>query len=313
MTTDPQPLKTPILFLIFNRPEMTRRVFDEIRKARPERLFIAADGPRPDRSGDGAACLQTRKVVARIDWPCEVKTLFREKNLGCRSAVSSAIDWFFSQTEEGIILEDDCLPDQSFFRFCRELLIRYRDDERVMMISGDNFQKIPSARGAVKADASSYYFSRYAHIWGWATWRRAWHRYDITMSSFPAFKAGGSIAKISRDPLVQDHWLQIFNQAHDGMIDTWDIQWAYALSVSGGLAAVPNRNLVENIGFDEQATHTKDPEKYASHPRAQLPIGSLVHPETVVADSVRDAYEDELVLQNIPILARLKRRVLQYL
>ena len=175
-------LNTPILFLIFNRPEITARVFQEIRKAKPKQIYIAADGPRIDHPDDTALCNKTRQICDSIDWDCEVKTLFREENLGCQLAVSNAIDWFFKHESEGIILEDDCLPSQSFFHFCAELLDFYRDDEEIMCISGNNFQQ---GRGD---DEESYYFSRYPHCWGWATWRRAWNKYDHDMSRWKEFR-----------------------------------------------------------------------------------------------------------------------------
>jgi hypothetical protein len=172
---------TPVLFLIFNRPNTTEQVFEAIAKAKPRCLFVAADGPRTDKEGEAEKCQAVRDIIKRVDWDCEVKTLFREQNLGCKEAVSSAITWFFEQVEEGIILEDDCLPSDSFFSFCAELLEKYRDDKRIMMISGDNFQD-----GIQRGDAS-YYFSSVPWIWGWATWRRAWRLYDREMQTFPSF------------------------------------------------------------------------------------------------------------------------------
>ena len=176
-------LKTPILFLIFNRLDTTRRVFEEIRKQKPRQLFVASDGPRVNKDGEREIVEKTRKLVLdNIDWECEVKTLFRGENLGCKIAVSSAIDWFFENIEEGIILEDDCLPAQSFFGYCEELLEKFREDGRISVISGDNFQF------GWRNTSDSYYFSKNCHIWGWATWRRAWERYDVEMKTYPNFK-----------------------------------------------------------------------------------------------------------------------------
>ena len=156
-------LETPVLFLVFNRPDTTAQVFEAIRQAKPPRLYVASDGAREDKEGELEKVKQVREIVSQVDWNCEVKTLFRDKNLGCKIAVSSAIDWFFEQEEMGIILEDDCLPHPTFFRFCQELLERYRDDERIGMISGNNFQF------GRKCTDYSYYFSMYSHIWGWAS------------------------------------------------------------------------------------------------------------------------------------------------
>jgi hypothetical protein len=174
---------TPILFLIFNRPDTTQKVFNEIRKIKPRQLFVAADGPREDHPEDKEKCEQTRKIIDQVDWDCEVKTLFRDKNLGCKHAVSGAINWFFKNVEQGIILEDDCLPDQSFFGFCQELLNKYKNNKQIFNISGNNFQD-----GMWRGDGS-YYFSKYFHCWGWATWADRWQNYfDIKMKNYPKFK-----------------------------------------------------------------------------------------------------------------------------
>jgi hypothetical protein len=173
------PFATPILFLIFNRPDTTDKVFEKIREIQPRQLFISADGPRPDRKDEREKCEEARKVIQKIDWKCELKTNFSEKNLGCRVGVSSGIDWFFSQVSKGIILEDDCLPDASFFNFCKVLLEYYRNDERIMHIGGINVQD-----GRMRGTAS-YYFSKISHIWGWATWKRAWEKYDVNIRTYP--------------------------------------------------------------------------------------------------------------------------------
>jgi len=262
----------PILFLIFNRPSTTAQIFSAIAKAKPRNLFIAADGPRPDRDGEVKKCRETRDIIKRIDWECDVKTLFRDENLGCKVAVSSAITWFFEHVEAGIILEDDCLPADSFFFFCAELLERYATDRRVMMISGDNFQD-----GIQRGDAS-YYFSRIPHIWGWATWRRAWQLYDVKMSSFPEFLAEGSIKRISNNVDVQNFRLSSFIATYEGRIDTWDYQWVYAIFSCGGLSICPQVNMVTNIGFGEDSTNTAN----AAHRCASMTrydIGkALIHP-----------------------------------
>jgi len=246
-------LNAPILFLAFNRQETTRRVFEAIREAKPARLYVAADGPRPERQGEEALCAETRSLATAVDWPCEVKTLFRERNLGCREAVSSAITWFFENEPEGIILEDDCLPSQDFFRFCSELLDRYRDDERVMHIGGANFQF------GIKRGDGSYYFSKVAHIWGWASWRRAWRHYDVDMKSLPAFRDSGCFKDIFQTKAQAVTWRKIMQGVYDKKpwFNTWDHQWTYALFKEGGLSIIPNVNLVSNIGFKTGGAHTK--------------------------------------------------------
>ena len=178
-------LSTPVAFIIFNRPDTTARVFAEIAKARPPKLLVVGDGPRANRDGEADRVAEARAIIKNVDWPCEVLTNFSTPNLGCKKRVSSGIDWIFEQVEEAIILEDDCLPDPSFFQFCEEMLARYRHDDRIAMISGDNF-----LFGQVPVP-ESYYFSRYCHIWGWASWRRAWKDYDVNIPALAAIRTDG--------------------------------------------------------------------------------------------------------------------------
>ena len=277
----------PVLFLIFNRPDTTQLVFDEIRKAKPAQLFVAADGPRKDRPDDIENCRKTREIIRQVDWDCNVSTLYRDENLGCKRGVSSAIDWFFSHVEEGIILEDDCVPDQSFFPFCQELLERYRDDERVMMISGDNFQF-----GKQRTEYS-YYFSRYVHIWGWATWKRAWNYYDISMNLWPLIRDGDWLMDILDDRNAVNYWTHCFEDTHAGKIDTWDYEWVFACWIQTGLSVMPNVNLVTNIGFDKSGTHTQGDTIFSRLPakKAKFP---LVHPKYIIRDCKSDNYTEHI-------------------
>lgn len=280
-------MKTPVLFLIFNRVDVTQRVFEEIRKAKPPKLFVAADGPRMDSGEDAIKCEKTRAIIKGVDWKCEVHTLFRDQNLGCRVAVSSAINWFFEQVEEGIVLEDDCLPHPDFFQFCELLLEKYRDDLSVMHISGDNFQQ-----GLVRGDAS-YYFSRIAHIWGWASWRRAWERYDVDMKDFPEFLRVRPQFFLNRS--LEKYWLDHFRRVYKGA-DTWDFQWSYAVMKSRGFCAMPNVNLISNIGFGNQGTHALD----NTNPLSELPIssiGEITHPSTIQFEDEADRY----TLEEFPV------------
>ena len=241
---------SPILFIVFNRPDVTNQVFNAIRDAKPPRLYIAADGPRKNRPGEFEKCQAVQNIVSKIDWPCEVSKLVREENLGCKVAVSSAIDWFFSKESEGIILEDDCLPDPSFFQFCDELLEKYRDDSRVGMISGCNFQN-----GAWRGDGD-YYFSKFCHIWGWASWARAWKKYDVNASKWPQLKNEDWLGSLGFEGAEKDYWLKAFNRVYAKEQDTWDYQWVMACWFSKMLSVMPNVNLISNIGFGDQATHT---------------------------------------------------------
>lgn len=276
-------LKTPILFLIFNRPDTTRQVFNEIKKARPEKLYVAADGPRKEKEGEEAKCQATREIIKQIDWKCDVQTLFREKNLGCKIAVSSALDWFFENVEEGIILEDDCLPVQSFFRFCEELLNYYRNDKRIMGISGDNFQN------GQKRSNGTYYFSKYPHIWGWATWKRAWVHYDVEMKNFPIFKEEKRIRGIFDNIIVQAHWLSILQDVYNGNVDTWDYQWYYTVWEQNGLCILPEINLVSNLGFGEEATHTAGKNNKMSDLKT-YEIKEIIHTTSISHNKEADDY-----------------------
>ncbi len=278
------PVQSPVLFLIFNRPDKTKQVFEAIRQAQPAQLFVAADGPRKDRQEEQELCKQTREIINAIDWKCELKTLYRSENLGCKIAVSSAINWFFDNVEEGIILEDDCLPNQSFFHFCDTLLNHYRDDERIMHIGGSNFQD-----GQIRGDGS-YYFSMYNHIWGWATWKRAWKYYDIEMLSYNNFVESNKIDSLFNISREKKYWKEIIKKVKENQINTWDYQWTYSIWTNGGLSILPNQNLIKNIGFDSQGTHTNNNGNIFSKMKSTEINGSLVHPQIMIKDNEADTF-----------------------
>jgi len=293
--------KTPILFLIFNRPDITQKVFDEIKKLKPTTLYVAADGPRIAVAGEDQDCLAAREIIKQVDWDCKVFTLFREVNLGCRIAVSSAIDWFFKEVEEGIILEDDCLPDQTFFWFCQELLAYYRTDNRIMHISGSNYQF------GKKIGDASYYFSRLAHIWGWATWRRAWQFYDVNMNSYPQFVAEEKIKKIFNDSEVQKNWVNNLTKIYKGA-NTWDYQWAYANLIYNSYCIIPNENLISNIGFGKKSTHTFNKDDVL----ANLPLGSInqiKHPQKLEYATEADHFTNTKVFNPPSLIVRVRNRI----
>ncbi len=276
-------LETPVLFLIFNRPDTTERVFQRIRQAQPRKLFVSADGARPYKEDELQKCEATRNIIRGIDWDCELHTNFSETNQGCRVAVSSGIDWFFANVEEGIILEDDCVPDMSFFSFCSALLSYYRNDERIMHICGVNFQD------GVKRGTGTYYFSKINHVWGWATWRRAWKTYDVDIKSFPKTLHENTFSVLFPDPVMRRYWIKSFGLVFNKQRDTWDYQWQYAMSVNNGLAIMPNDNLISNIGFEAGATHTIDSfHKLSNRPTTYL--GTIIHPTSVEADGEADLY-----------------------
>jgi hypothetical protein len=260
------------------------KVFDAIRQVQPEKLYVVADGPRRDHPKDQELCKATRQVIDRVDWPCQVFTNFAENNMGCRRRVSSGISWVFEREENAIILEDDCLPHPTFFPFCAELLSRYRNDERIMAISGNNFQK-----GRCTSEAS-YYFSIYNHIWGWATWRRAWQHYNEDLAQWPQLSKTDWLTKLLGDSQAGQYWYQIFNETYNDQNESWCYRWTYSCWVQHGLTILPAVNLVSNIGFDERATHTRRKEASV----ANLPVYPmklpLVHPGIMVRDYLADQY-----------------------
>ncbi len=274
--------KTPILFIIFNRPETTTRVFEEIRKIKPEKLYIAADGPRENKPEENKICNEVRKIATRIDWECEVKTLFQKKNLGCKVGVSTAINWFFDNVEQGIILEDDCLPNESFFIFCETMLERYKNEDKIMHISGTNFQ-FGNTRGE-----ASYYFSQCTNIWGWATWKRAWNKYNSEMDSLEEYIKSKKIFNLFKDRKVAKFWLSLFSHIIKKNIDTWDAQWAYAVIKSEGIAISPNTNLIENIGFGN-GTHTNNKINSILRQKSKN-IGEIVFTINIEVDKNADNY-----------------------
>jgi hypothetical protein len=292
---------TPILLIVFNRPEQTRKLMDRIRGIRPKNLFIAADGPRKNRPGDFEKCAEVKKIaISAIDWECEVKTLFREENIGCGLGPSEGITWFFSQVEMGIILEDDCLPSVSFFGYCAELLDRYKNDDRIMMVSGFNHL------GKWHDDSIDYFFSE-GSIWGWATWKRAWSKFDFKLSSYMQLPGKNYLNDIieSQNP----GFIRAYEGILNGASDAWDYQWHFARLVNNGLSIMPSVNLVENIGFDENATHTTwiyNPHKGNRAREINLPLRIN---DFVIMDRLYPKMVAEKEKQNPTILQRLKTRL----
>lgn len=289
-------LATPVAFFIFNRPQLTQRVFDAIRQAKPAMLLVVADGPRCDRPGEVDLCAQTRAVIQQVDWHCQVLTNFSEVNLGCKQRVSSGLNWVFETVERAIILEDDCLPHLTFFPFCEDLLNYYANDTRVMAISGDNFQF------GRQRTQDSYYFSRYNHCWGWASWRRAWRYYDVEMKLWPMIKQGKWLHDLLGDDRAVRYWTDIFETVANDRLDTWDYQWTFACWLQNGLTILPNVNLVSNIGFGSEATHTTGTNRLSnlSSEAMQFP---LQHPAFVVRDAQADESTHRLADQSNQLAA----------
>jgi hypothetical protein len=277
-------------------------VIQAISAARPAKVFFAVDGPRPGKADEADRVQQVRDLIGGMNWGCEVRTLFRDANLGCKLAVSQAISWFFSEVEAGIVLEDDCVAHPSFFPFAGELLQRYREDERIAMISGDNFQ-----HGSRRTDYS-YYFSRYTHIWGWATWRRAWRLYDHAMSAWPEMRAGGWLMDILGERKAAAYWTGIFDATHGERNTSWAYRWTFSAWSHSALTILPNVNLVSNIGFGEQATHTKRHDEFmASLDLAEMKF-PLRHPPYVIRDERSDASTQARMFSVPSIWQRAARR-----
>jgi len=275
-------LYTPILFLTFNRFDETKRVFEVIKNARPKKLYIASDGPRNSSLGEDLKVKNVRDFIeSNINWECDVKTLFREKNLGCKIAVSSAIDWFFENEDRGIILEDDCLPNISFFEFCEELLEKYQENNNIAMISGDNFHF------GHRYGEADYFFSRIPHIWGWATWKRAWKSYDVEMSDYQDFKNKEKIKDIWQEKKINKYWISIFDDVYKNKINTWDYQLALMIFNRNLVCICPNVNLVSNIGFGNKSTHIVKKNKYIGIPGETINF-PLKHPKEIVLSAQAD-------------------------
>jgi hypothetical protein len=286
--------KSAILFIIFNRVDCAKKVFEAIRKYQPAKLYVAADGPRPGVPDDNRKCEETRALTDAVDWNCEVVKLFRDTNLGVKEAVSGAISWFFDQEEEGIILEDDCLPGESFFYFCDALLARYRYDDRVMHIGGSNLQF------GQKRGNASYYFSNMSSIWGWASWRRVWSKYyDKDMTLFEEFEKQQLMKFVFPDSDVATFATYLARNVYEKKINTWDYQLGFSIIINNGLCITPNKNLVANIGFTASGTLTKNPNDI----HANIPIEEiheLSHPFFFIPDRQADLYQLSLSMPKKP-------------
>jgi len=292
-------LSTPVALLIFNRPDLTEIVFKAVAQAKPKKLLVVADGPRFPEEIE--KCQKARSIIDRVDWNCEILTNFSEKNLGSPRRCASGLNWIFSEVEEAIVLEDDCLPAPSFFYFCQTLLERYRHDERVMHISGNNFQFGQSRT------KYSYYFSKYCHNWGWASWRRAWKYFNLDIKTWPESNKAGLIKSVCRNHDEQRYWTSIFERVFTAESIHWDYAWNYTCWSQNGLSVLPNSNLVSNIGFRSDATRTTS----KNSPHAQLPvtdIWEIEHPPFIITNLEADTFTFNHIFKN-----RLITKILQKL
>lgn len=259
-------LDVPVLMLVFNRLETTKIVFERVRKAKPRYLYVVADGARPQREGEAQKCEAVRQLfTTQVDWDCTVVPLFRADNLGCRKSVAEGISWFFSQVEQGIILEDDCVPNESFFTFCTAMLDKYRTDDSVMHISGARI-----AADASSAQANGYIFNRIPYVWGWATWRRAWQHYDAEMEKLPAYLANKADELNILGRYFKNKCIKNFMLVKNYQLNTWDYQWSFTIIERSGKCIVPTQNLVSNIGFGNDATHTTASNQIANQPTTEM-------------------------------------------
>ena len=281
-------VKTPVALLIFNRPDTTRAVFERVAEVRPRQLFIVADGPRRGKPGEEERCAAARKVMDDVDWDCDVEWNIADENLGCRRRVSSGLDWVFSRVDRAVILEDDCIPARSFFRFCDDLLDRYEHDARVMSLCGTNL--VP----AMKPGPESYYFSRNCYVWGWATWRRAWAHFDVEMTQWPAFRDEGRLQWVVPDDAIRRSYERNFQAVYDQELDSWAFAWRFACWSQSGFTVLPVENLISNVGFGPAATHTCDErDPFANRPRTELQF-PLRHPQNVVPFLPADCKVEQL-------------------
>jgi len=296
-------LKSPVLLIIFDKPYKTHKVFQEIRKVKPEKLYISCDGPRNNIIGEVLRVRDSRKIIECVDWKCQVFTNYQIKNSGsAKTGVVNGIGWLFENEDKGIILESDCLPNISFFYFCETLLNYYRFDTRIMHISGNNYHK-----SQIDKDGS-YYFSKIPFAWGWATWKRAWRYYDLNLKSYSIIKKNLKLDDIFDNTEMKKYWSKRIQRVFENKIDTWDYQWLYSIIVQNGLCVTPNYNLVTNIGFDDDAIRTKIDSHGFSKYKA-VDIDTLIINEFVIPNKKADLIN----MKNIFNPNILKKLFIKYL
>lgn len=295
------PVRAPVVMLTFARPDTTARVLEAVRRARPSRLLMVANAPRAEVPGEAELCERTRELFEDLDWDCELETAFADEHLSQKRRIESGLDWAFGRVDEAIVLEDDCVPDPGFFGFCDALLERYRDDPRVLSISGDNTQL------GERSGPGSYYFSRYPQIWGWAGWRRSWELYDPGMEAWPALRDGAWLREILGSERAVAYWQHLFDRTY-GEGDAWDRAWLFAGWLSGGLHAIPAVNLVSNVGFRADATNTRPRLGSLLAELPAVPIGfPLEHPSAVERDREADERTERVLFSGV--ISQLFERV----
>lgn len=281
-------LETPVVLIIFNRPNVTRIVFEAIRAARPKELFVIADGPRDGKNGELEKCTEARAIVERVDWECAVHLDYSESNQGCKGRIVSGLNVVFEKVEKAIILEDDCLPDGTFFQFCQELLSEYEDSLEVGCIGGSSVSNRDDSD-------SDYYFSRIPRIWGWATWRRVWSQYDASIDAWPEMKKTGIVESNSFSAASRKHWSLAFDEVYGQKLDTWDYQLVFSLWAHNQLSITPYSNLVSNLGFGVEATHTFNSLSSVANMETKPVVFPLRHPDEIKCDELQDR-QSEVIL-----------------
>lgn len=257
--------EVPVLLITYKRLDTTQKVLEKIAEVKPKYLFVSSNAPNPEKIDDSEKVFAVRSMIEnRIDWPCELKKLYRKEHVGPGVSISSAINWFFQNIGEGIIFEDDTVPDVTFFTFCKAMLDKYRDESRIKIIGGINFQD-----GINRGDAS-YYFTRLCHIWGWATWKRVWDEYDYDLSTITRKDVTDAALKYFGSRRIAKEWGNIFDHLKNKSFDTWDYQLALSIWKNDGINIVPQKNLVTNIGYGQEAAHT-----HLVDPFSNIPLESL--------------------------------------
>lgn len=291
---------TAVLLLVFNRLETTKKVFRQIQKLKPSKLYIASDGARKHIKNEDLKVNEIREyILNNIDWDCHIKTKFHDHNLGCKYSVSSSISWFFKHEPKGIILEDDCLPSANFFDFCQEMLETYKDDKRIWHITGSNFHN------GLSFGDGSYYFSNFSYVWGWATWADRWQNYDVEMSKFQVLKKNGLLNQLFNKKEFR-FWLPIYEGTSKGEIDTWDYQWTFTVLINNGLSIIPNNNMISNIGFGNDATHTFNKKSKFSSISFNPSSNNLIHPSCIIRHMEADSKNFRRILEEMNYKQRFK-------
>lgn len=304
---------TPILFLTYNRISTSQKVFEAIREVRPSRLYFASNSANSEDPIEISKINEVRNLINKIDWNCQVQTLYQEKHLPVKVSIITSINWFFKNEEQGIILEDDCLPSIAFFKFAGELLVKYKYDMRVWHIGG-----VCTLSSENFSNEDSYYFSKFNHIWGWATWKSRWDHYDSTMPSYHRFIKDQCINNIFDSDKLCKMWIKYFDDAYNNKINTWDYQWYFTTWINNGLSIIPSKNLVSNIGFGNAATHTTDVTSKLANMKVDNFFQIKKHPEIILANYKYDKinalnlFEHEGYPRILRLLKRIQSRLKHY-